>query len=322
MYKVIFCGTPEIAVAILKSLEELNLQIVAIITQPDKLQNRKKEIIYPPVKEYGLTKNYKILQPLKINDMYDEIKDLKADFLITCAFGQFIPQNILDFFKNSINIHTSLLPKYRGGSPVQHALINGDTQTGISFMKMVKRMDAGEVYIQRAIDIDSNDNAGSLFIKITKLAQSMIKKYLIDILDGKIQGKEQNEKEVTFAYNLTNEQEEIDWNKSATEVHNFIRALSPKPGAFTFLKQERIKIKTTRIIKDDEIFIVPQIALIPGMIVNLDKEGIIVSTKVGFIKILELQREGKKPVSAGTFNFPNSPFKIISIFTKFPQQIN
>ncbi|QGS51791.1 methionyl-tRNA formyltransferase [Spiroplasma tabanidicola] len=307
-YKVIFCGTPPIAVEVLKGLEALNLEIVCVITQPDKMVGRKKVLTPSVVKGYALVKNYNILQPANIKDAFEEIKKYNADFLLTCAFGQFIPENILSLFKNSINVHGSILPKYRGGSPIQYAIMNGDKQTGISLMKMIKKMDAGEVYKTELIDILDEDDSGSLFEKMGKLANQMIQKYLIDIFEKKIVGVAQDESQATFAYNLSNEQEKIDWSKSNIEVLNFIRSQSPLPIAFTYLGDERIKIKKARLVKDDEKYISLLKIFQPGEIIYLDKEGIIVQTGQGIIKILELQRAGKKMGSAGIYKFENSPF--------------
>ncbi|AHI52718.1 methionyl-tRNA formyltransferase [Spiroplasma culicicola] len=306
-YKVIFCGTPPISVEILKGLENIDVEIVGIITQPDKKVGRKKEIMPSPVKQYSLEKKYPIIQPYKMIDSFEQIKALNADFLITCAFGQFVPQKILNLFKNSINVHASLLPKYRGGSPIQFAIKDGCQKTGISLMKMIKKMDAGAVYAQEELKIETNDDSGSLFDKMAVLGKNMIEKYLIDILNETLTGIVQDENEVTFAYNLTNEQEEIDWKLPKHDIVNFIRALSPAPIAFTHINDERIKIKKARVIGDEEIFIAVSKIFQVGEIVTTDKEGIIVQTIDGYIKILELQRSGKTMVDAGSFHFPNSP---------------
>ncbi|AGR42008.1 methionyl-tRNA formyltransferase [Spiroplasma diminutum CUAS-1] len=315
MYKVIFCGTPQISVEILKGLENIGVEIVGIVTQPDKQVGRKKEIIFSPVKEYALLKGYSLFQPYKIGEIKEELEKLNANFMVTCAYGQFITQPILDLFENCINVHASLLPKYRGGSPIQFAIMNGESKTGISLMKMIKKMDAGEVYCQEEIEISENDNAQTLFEKMALLGKKMIEENILDIFNGKVKGIIQNENEVTFAYNLKNEQENINWNKSAYEINNFIRALSPQPIAFTYINNERIKIKSARIIKDNENFISTDMIFKNGEIVSTDKEGIIVNTSNGYLKILELQREGKKMVNASSFNDPNSSIKSGVIFS-------
>ncbi|WP_342275078.1 methionyl-tRNA formyltransferase [Spiroplasma endosymbiont of Cantharis lateralis] len=314
MFKVIFCGTPDISVEILKGIEKTGLTIVGVITQPDKQIGRKKEIKFSPVKEYSLSKNYRLFQPFKISKIYDELKSLKADFMITCAYGQFITQSILDLFKNCINVHASLLPKYRGGSPIQYAIMNGESKTGISLMKMIKKMDAGDVYCQAEILITQEDNADSVFKKMAVLGKKMIEESLLQILKGQLIGVQQDESKVSFAYNLKNEEEKIDWNKSAEQICNFIRALSPQPIAFTYIDKERIKIKSARVIKDEEKLMTLDKLFANGEIIAIDKEGIIVNTTNGFLKIIELQREGKKMVSASTFKDPNSPIKVGLIF--------
>ncbi|AUM62544.1 methionyl-tRNA formyltransferase [Spiroplasma monobiae] len=309
MHKVIFCGTPQISVEILKGLENTGVEIIGVITQPDKQVGRKKEIKFSPVKEYALTKGYTLFQPYKIGDILEDLKKLNPDFMLTCAYGQFITQPILDLFKNCINTHASILPKYRGGSPIQFAIMNGEKTTGISLMKMVKKMDAGEVYYQEEIEIDDEDNSETLFNKMAVLGKRMVEEKLLDIFEEKIKGIDQDESKVTFAYNLKNEQEVIDWNNSAFEINNFIRALSPQPIAFTFINEERIKIKSARVIKDEENLATLDRIFANGEVISTDKEGIIVNTSNGYLKILEIQREGKKMVSASTFNDPNSPIK-------------
>src|SRR5699024_4136491 len=151
-----------------------------------------------------------IFQPEKIETIKDDVAMLKPDFMVTCAYGQFVPDSILNLFKNAINIHASLLPKYRGGSPIQFAIMNGEEKTGISLMKMIKKMDAGEVYVQNAIEIATNDNVGSLFLKMGELGSKMIDKYLLDIFSKKIKGTPQNEDDVTFALNMIGEAEKIN----------------------------------------------------------------------------------------------------------------
>lgn len=306
MYKVIFCGTPIVSTNILKALSEIDVEIVGVISQPDRPVGRKKIITPTPVKEMANELNIKVLQPEKIKDSLDEIKNLEADFLITCAYGQIIPQVVLDLFKNCINVHASLLPKYRGGSPIQYAVKNGDRETGITLMKMVKAMDAGEMYVQESIGIDEQDDSGAVFDKIGILGYEMIKRHLISILNGAIVGTPQNEGDVTLAFNMIGEQEKIDWTLSSNEIVNFIRCMSPQPIAYTLLDGERWKIKRARVVGLEEKYISTMKIFFPGEIINIDKEGIFVQTGDGIIKILEIQRPGKKMVSAGVFNDPNA----------------
>lgn len=305
--KIIFCGTPNIAVGILETLINMEqIEVAAVITQPDKLVGRKKELTPPPVKILAEKNNLKVFQPAKIKDIFAEIEAINADAMVTCAFGQFVPDKILNLFKYRVNVHGSLLPKYRGGSPIQYAILNGDEETGITLMQMVKAMDAGPMFVSEKLKIEASDDSGTLFEKMTSLGKKMIEKYLIDILEGKIEPKDQNDNEATFAYNMIGEAEKIDWTKSAVEIVNFVRAMSPKPIAFTFLKDERWKIAKARVVGSDEPFLCPRKMFFPGEVMAVDKEGIFIQTGQGIIKILEIQRPGKKMVSAGTFKDPNS----------------
>jgi len=232
-YRVVFCGTPEIAATILKTLLTIkDIEIVGVISQPERPFGRKKELKAPPVKVVALENNLQIFQPEKIETIKDDVAMLKPDFMVTCAYGQFVPDSILNLFKNAINIHASLLPKYRGGSPIQFAIMNGEEKTGISLMKMIKKMDAGEVYVQNAIEIATNDNVGSLFLKMGELGSKMIDKYLLDIFSKKIKGTPQNEDDVTFALNMIGEAEKINWTKKAIEINNFVRAMTPNPTPY------------------------------------------------------------------------------------------
>jgi methionyl-tRNA formyltransferase len=295
--RIIFCGTPDIAAGILQSLLDIeSIEVVAVITQPDRFVGRKKVLTPSPVKIVANENDILVLQPEKIGTITLEVQNLKPDFMVTCAYGQFVPQKILDLFKNCINVHGSLLPKYRGGSPIQYSIMNGDEISGISLMKMIKQMDAGEVYVQEEIKIESSDNSGSLFLKMTSLGQSMIKKYLSKILSGEIKGKPQDESQVTFAYNKVGEQEKIDWSKSNFEIHNFIRAMTPRPIPFTTFNDERWKIGSSKISekKVDN-------TVTPGTIVEKNNEGVFVKTGNGVLQILELQRPGKNMTNAGTF---------------------
>ncbi|AKU80028.1 methionyl-tRNA formyltransferase [Spiroplasma turonicum] len=301
MKKIIYCGTPSISVKPLQALIDLGYEIGFIITQPDKALNRQKKIIVSPLKEFALKNNITIYQPNKVIELLDTIINYEPDFLVTCAYGQFIPDKILNLFKNCINVHASLLPLYRGGSPVQYSLMNGDKETGISLMKMIKKMDAGDVYVQSKICINENDDNGVLFDKLSSLAYQIVKNNINQIFNNEIKPKPQDESKVTFAYNLKNEEEKINWNQSSIQVHNFVRALSPTPIAYTFLENERIKIKKTALIKDDEPLIIPLKLFFPGEIVLIDKKGIIVATMNGYIRILELQREGKKMLESSVY---------------------
>ncbi|WP_027063179.1 methionyl-tRNA formyltransferase [Mesoplasma seiffertii] len=301
--RVVFCGTPQIGADILAALIEMpNVEVVKVISQPDKFVGRKKVLTPTVVKQLALQHDIPVIQPIKIGEAYEEIKSTNPDFIVTCAYGQFIPTKILEIPKiDAINIHGSLLPKYRGGAPIQYAIKNGETETGISIMKMVKKMDAGDYYVQEAIAIEPDDTSGTMFQKLGVLGARMIKKYLFKIANQEIQPIAQNEAEVTFSKNISTSEEMIDWNQTANQINNHIRALAPTPIAHTYLKSERYKIKSARLLRDDEFFATTLNIKKPGEIVAMDKEGIIIHTNEGFLKILEIQRPGKSMINAGLY---------------------
>lgn len=308
-YKVVFCGTPEIGAQILKKLITVeNVEVVLVVSQPDKPVGRKKEFLPTPVKKVALENNLKLIQPAKIGAEFELIKSLNPDFLVTCAFGQFIPNKILALPKiEPLNIHGSLLPKYRGGAPIQYAIWNGETKTGVSIMRMVQQMDAGPYFAQKEVVIDPNDTSGDLFLKIGIAGAELIVESLPLIATGELKPIDQDEEAVTFSKNLTADQEKIDWNQSAEKIHNQIRAFNPNPIAYTTLKNERYKIFTSRIVTEQDVFVTTMKVHFPGEILYFDKEGIIVQTKDGMLKILTFQKQGKTVTNAGIFALSNLP---------------
>lgn len=287
---IVYMGTPEFSVGPLKALiKEYNVSLV--VTQPDRKVGRKQEIKYSPVKEFALSNNIEVFQPEKIRNDYQYILDKKPDIIITCAYGQIIPKEILDFPKyKCINIHASLLPKYRGGAPIHHAIINGDEYTGVTIMYMDEAMDSGDILYQEKIKIEENDNVGTMFEKLSLLGSDMIIKSLPGIIDGSIKPIKQNKDEVTYAYNISKEDELLDFNKSSKEVFNKIRGLNPFPVAYALLDNKRVKIYSSKIgssNKEGKI----------GEIISIYEDGIGVKTNDGEIIITELQFEGKKKTS-------------------------
>ncbi|ATZ20939.1 methionyl-tRNA formyltransferase [Mesoplasma coleopterae] len=298
--KVIFCGTPQIGADILTALTEMeNVEIVLVISQPDRPVGRKKELKPTPVKEVALLNNLKIIQPVKISEAYDEIAKIESDFIVTCAYGQFVPTKILDLPRiDSINIHGSLLPKYRGGAPIQYAIKNGDSETGISIMKMVKKMDAGDYYIQESIKIEDCDDTGTMFEKLAKLGQKMIKENLVKIYNNELRPIAQNEDQVTFSKNISTEEERINWDDSTVNVWNHIRSLSPWPIAHTFKGEERYKIQKVKILNNN-------VEQKPGTIVDINENGINVQTNNGQVQIQLIQKPGKKMMEASAYKLTN-----------------
>ncbi|MDY2888519.1 MAG: methionyl-tRNA formyltransferase [Candidatus Caccosoma sp.] len=293
--KIVFFGTPLFASCILEGLISNGYNVIAVITQPDKLVGRKKILTFSPVKEVAIKHNIKVFQPISLKNDYDFLKKLEFDLLITAAYGQFLPEAVLKMAKiNSINVHGSLLPKYRGGAPIQRAIINGEKETGITIIKMVNKMDAGVMYAKEKISIDDNINSTDLFLKMQIVGRDLLLKTLPAILKNNLIGEEQNEDEVTFAYNIKREEEKISFDDSAINVNNLIRGLSLTPGAYCYFKNKELKIYSASVYElstdDKEI----------GSLVLKNKNTLLVRCKDGYLKILDVQLEGKQkmPVSA------------------------
>lgn len=288
--RIVYMGTPEFSVEPLKRLNE-KYDVVMVVTQPDKKIGRKQEIKFSPVKEYAIENNIEVFQPVKIREDYKKVLDKNPDVIITCAYGQIIPKEILDYPRyRCINIHASLLPKYRGGAPIQHSIINGDEYTGISIMYMDEKMDSGDVLYQKAIRIKDNDNVGTMFEKLSVLGADMIIDSLPKIISGEIKPIKQNESEVTYAFNISKEDEKIDFNNSSKDIFNKIRGLNPFPVGYSLLDGKRVKIFSSKIgnsNKEGQF----------GEIINVYKDGIGIKTNDGEIILLEIQIEGKKRTS-------------------------
>jgi methionyl-tRNA formyltransferase len=289
--RIVLMGTPNFALNPFKALIESGYNIVALVSQPDRKVGRKQELVATPTKQLAKANGIKVFQPESIKNDYGFMLALKPDLIITCAYGQFIPREVLAIPKlGSINIHGSLLPKYRGGAPIHHAIMNDEKETGISIMKMAAKMDAGDVYTQHKLVIDKNDSYDTLAVKLSSLAKEAILKDLPLILEGKIVAKPQDEKLVTLGYNITANQEKIEWNLPAVKIYNHVRGLSSIPGAYTIFDGLNLKIfkgEITQTLSNK----------LPGSIVALD-EGIVVATATYNYRIIELQLAGKKRMSA------------------------
>lgn len=289
-FKIVYMGTPDFSVGPLNKLIENNYNVVAVVTQPDKEFGRKKEIKFSDVKKYALEKNIKVIQPEKIRLDYKEILDLNPDIIITCAYGQIIPKELLDYPKfGCINIHASLLPKLRGGAPIHKAIIEGYKYTGITIMYMDEKMDSGDIIYQEKIEIKDDDNAGTLFDKLSDLGSKMIIDILPSIFNKTNSRIKQNEDDVTYAYNITRKEEKIDFNKNSRDVFNQIRGLNPWPVGYSIFKNKKVKIYSAKIGNSTK-------EGVPGEIINIYKDSIGIKTKDGEILIYELQFEGKKRI--------------------------
>lgn len=295
MINVIFFGTPTIA---LKSLDYLvksdRINVLAVVTQPDKPVGRGHKISPPPVKEYALEHNIKIFQPASIrkdHEIQEELKKLEPDFFITFAFGQILSKEVLEIPKYStINLHASLLPLYRGANPIQRALINGDKKTGICTMITEEGLDCGGICLRDEIEITEDMNYEELFEHIAERSPELIEQTLLNIKSGALQPIEQLHDNATYAHKIKKEDAQIDWSKSAREIHNLVRGLYKSPSAHCFFKAKLVKILETKVL-DDEIpaGFVGDV----GEILKISKEGIEVSTQTGILLIVRVKPEGK-----------------------------
>lgn len=284
--KVIFMGTPEFAVPILQMLID-NTDVLLVVTQPDKEVGRKKEKKFSPIKELALKNNIEVFQPIKIREDYEYILSKNPDIIITCAYGQIIPNELIETPKyGAINVHASLLPKLRGGAPIHHAIIDGYKKTGITIMYMSSKMDAGDIISQKETIINEKENVGTLHDKLSKIGTELLKETLPLIFEQKNERIKQNEEEVTFGYNITREEEKIDFNKTAEQVYNQIRGLNPFPLAYAILNEEETKIIEANI-NERTIGKV-------GEITEITKNSIIVKCKDKSIEITKIKPFGKR----------------------------
>ena len=292
--KVVFMGTPTFSVPVLEALIE-NTNVLLVVSQPDREKDRKGNILPTPIKELALRHKIEVFQPSNIKDNYQKIIDINPDIIITCAYGQIIPEALLNYPKyKCINVHGSLLPKLRGGAPIHHAIIDGETETGITIMYMDKKMDAGDIISQRKIKIDDNDNLDTLYEKMSYLGRDLLMDTLESIIDGTNNRKKQDKKKVTYAPNITKEEEKIDFDKSGIEIYNLIRGLSSSPCAYCYLDEKRMKIFTSILTNIPSKY--PA-----GTIEKIDKNGIYVSTIDNIIVFIDIMLEGKKRCHVSSF---------------------
>ena len=299
--KIVFMGTPKFAVPILEMLIE-NFGVDLVITQPDKKVGRKKVLTAPPVKVIAEEKGIKVLQPEKISNdenVLSELKELNPDIIITAAYGQLVPETILEIPKyKCINVHGSLLPKLRGGAPIQYSILEDHGKTGITIMYMVKKLDAGDMISKVEVDILDSDNYESLHDKLSIAGRDLLKETLPNIFTGNIAPEKQDDSLATFARNILREDEKIDWNKSARQIFNQIRALDPTPGAFTYLDENILKIWNSEVVELEENYSAEK----AGTIIKQDKKYIyILCGKNTVLKVKELQISGKKRMPVVNF---------------------
>jgi methionyl-tRNA formyltransferase len=292
MTKIVFMGTPDFSVPILRSLIKEGYDIVGVVTQPDRPKGRKKTLTPPPVKVEAENHGIKVLQPEKIRNEVEDVLSLEPDLIVTAAFGQILPKEILEAPKfGCINVHASLLPELRGGAPIHYSILQGKDKTGITIMYMAEKLDAGDILTQVEVKIEERDTVGSLHDKLSEVGVKLLSNTIPQLLEGKLTPKKQDDSKATFASNIKREQEKIDWTNTGEEIYNQIRGLNPWPVAFTTYENQPLKLWWGEKMpsKNDSS---------PGTIIGIDHDGFVVATGNNTaIKITELQPSGKKKMS-------------------------
>lgn len=293
--KIIFMGTPDFSVPILEALIK-NYKVVAVVTQPDKKVGREGKIVFSPVKKKAIENNIVVIQPDDLKEQYNEIIELEPDMIVTCAYGKILPKVILDYPKyGCINVHASLLPKYRGGAPIHRAIMNGDKVTGITIMYMDIGMDSGDIISQKEIDIKNTDTTEILHDELSKMGAQLLIDTMPLIFEGKNNRIKQEESLVTYAPIITREDERIDFSKTALEIYNKIRGLNSFPGAYFLLDGKRVKVYDSYI--KNEYYA----ERLDGEIVSVSKDGIEVKVSNGVIVFTIIKKEGKQLMKAKDF---------------------
>lgn len=289
MKKIVFMGTSDFAVNILDGLIK-NYDVIGVVSQPDKRVGRKQILTETPVKKFAVDNNIKVLQPINIKCEYQEILDLKPDIIITCAYGQIIPKEILDYPSfGCINVHASLLPKLRGGAPIHKAIIEGHEKTGITIMYMDEKMDNGDIISSIETKIEDTDTLEILHDRLSIIGTNLLLKTLPSIFDRTNKRIKQDKEKVTYAYNITHEEEHINFSKTRREIFNLVRGLNPIPGAYCLFNDEVLKIYNTNITSTKK-FKNKQI----GEIVDIYRDSIGINTKDGELLVTEIKPFGKK----------------------------
>lgn len=293
--KIIFMGTPDFAAASLEALIASRHEIQAVVTQPDKPKGRKGELTPSPVKVIAKREGIKVYQPLKVRDeeFVDTLRAYNPDVMVVVAFGQIIPLSILKMPKyGCVNIHGSLLPKYRGAAPIQWAVLDGEKETGITTILMDEGIDTGDILLKKTIKIDADETSGSLFDKLKALGAETILETLDELEKGSITPTKQGESPTAYAKMLTKAMGLIDFTRSAKELDCFVRGMDPWPSAYTLLAGKTLKLWKVRAVEKSGK---------AGSVIEIGKESFTIACGEGAIEVLEVQLEGKKRMSAGDF---------------------
>lgn len=296
MTKIVFMGTPDFSVPVLNQIIEDGYDVIGVVTQPDRPVGRKRVLTPPPVKVAAIAHHIPVFQPKKIREEYEQIIALEPDLIVTAAFGQILPNEILEAPKyGCINVHASLLPELRGGAPIHYAIMQGKEKAGVTIMYMVEKLDAGDMLTKVEVPIEESDHVGSMHDKLSVAGAKLLSETIPQLLEGKLTPEKQDESLATFAPNIKREQEKIDWTKTGEEIYNHIRGMHPWPVAYTTMNGTVMKVwwgekhATTK-------------EATPGEIIEKERDGFIVATGNGTaIKITDLQLSGKKRMTGEQF---------------------
>lgn len=294
---VIFMGTPDFAVGTLKSLINSAHQVKAVVTQPDKPKGRGKAMQATPVKEVAKEAGIPVLQPKRVREreVIEKLEKIEADVIVVVAFGQIIPKEILTMKRyGCINVHASLLPKYRGAAPIQWAVIDGEKESGVTTMQMDEGLDTGDMLLKEAVRLEKEETGGSLFEKLSHTGAELLLKTLAGLEAGTIVPQKQGDSPTAYAKMLKKDMGRIDWEKSAAEIERLVRGLNPWPSAYTYLGGKTLKIWKADVIPENK-------GIQPGMVAVTAKDGLHIQTGDGVLVIRELQLEGKKRMEAAAF---------------------
>jgi methionyl-tRNA formyltransferase len=306
---IIFMGTPEFAVPSLRLLLEEGYNVTTVVTQPDRPKGRKRVLTPPPVKVEAEKHGIPVLQPEKLRhpDSVEVLRQLKPDLIVTAAYGQILPKSVLELPQyGCINIHASLLPKYRGGAPIHHAILRGERVTGVTIMYMAEGLDTGDMISKVEVAIEDTDTTGTMFEKLSIAGAGLLKRTLPDLLAGSIQAVVQNEADAVYSPNIRRDDELIDWSRPSVELWNQVRGLNPFPGAYTLWNGEVMKVWACTNPRADQpksrlAVQVGGVTPTPGTVLNSSEQGIEVMTGNGTLWLTEIQPSGKKAMPVSEF---------------------
>ncbi|MBQ2937715.1 MAG: methionyl-tRNA formyltransferase [Clostridia bacterium] len=318
MLNILFMGTPDFAKESLEAIYNAGYNVLGVVTNPDKPKGRGMKLVASPVKEFAIEKNLKVYQPIKVKEnqeFIDEIRTLNPDVICVVAYGKILPKEILEIPKlGCINVHGSLLPKYRGAAPIQRAVLNGDKKTGITTIYMDVGMDTGDMILKEEVEIGEDETTGELWDRLSKIGGNLLVETLKQIENGTAPREKQGD-DFSMAPMLNKEMSKIDWEKqSAQEIKNLVRGLNPIMGAYTFLNGKKIKFWKVDVAKSTEIYADGMQILRNGTVIVSDqRDGVFIKTKDGILKVLEIQGENARRMNINDF-LRGNPINEFEIF--------